>query len=102
MCGFCAFNIRTQIMQMAFFLQRVSKEQLTPNQLIASKHEMLFGKVVNFDKKETVSITVIRACLLCEYKLGTNATQAARKTRTAFGEVTGREHTAQKCFRKFV
>jgi hypothetical protein len=49
-----------------------------------------------------MSITVIRACLLYEYKLRTNAAQVAHKISKAFGEDTVSEHTAQNCFRKFV
>jgi hypothetical protein len=47
----------------------------------------------------TMSITVISACLLYKHKLGTTATQAARKVCTALGVS---ERAIQKRFRKFV
>jgi hypothetical protein len=83
-------------LQMALIRQRTSKGQVTPNQLIASKREVKFGKVVKINKKMTMSITVITVYLLCDSKLGKNATQAAHKICTAFGEDTARERTAQK------
>jgi histone-lysine N-methyltransferase SETMAR len=89
-------------LQMVLICQWPSKEQVMLNQLIASKCEVWFRKVVKTDKKKIMSITVIRACLLYEYKLGTNTTQAACKLCTAFAEVTVSERTAQKWFRKFV
>jgi hypothetical protein len=48
-----------------------------------------------------MSITVIATCLIHAYKPETNATQAARKICTVFGEDTVSQHTTQKWFRKF-
>lgn len=45
--------------------------------------------------------SVIRACLLYEFKLGSKAAVACRKIRTAFGEDVISERTAQKWFKKF-
>ncbi|XP_065674006.1 uncharacterized protein LOC136090956 [Hydra vulgaris] len=45
--------------------------------------------------------TIIRSCLLYEFKLGRNATQAAKNICTAFGEGTVSERTAQKWFQRF-
>jgi hypothetical protein len=53
--GFCVVNIRTQIMynplQMALNRRCTAKEQVKPNQLIASKREVRFSKVVKIYKK---------------------------------------------------
>ncbi|XP_065664499.1 histone-lysine N-methyltransferase SETMAR-like [Hydra vulgaris] len=45
--------------------------------------------------------TIIRSCLLYEFKLGRNVTQAAKNICTAFGEGTVSERTAQKWFQRF-
>lgn len=45
--------------------------------------------------------TLIRGCLLYEYKLGTKAAVAARKICTAFGDDAVSDRTAQKWFKKF-
>ncbi|XP_065645670.1 histone-lysine N-methyltransferase SETMAR-like [Hydra vulgaris] len=45
--------------------------------------------------------TIIRSCLLYEFKLGRNATQAAKNICTAFGEGTVSERPAQKWFQRF-
>jgi hypothetical protein len=54
-CGFYAVNIRTQIthypLQLALLCRSISKEQVTPNQLTASKREVRFGKAMKIDKK---------------------------------------------------
>ena len=44
---------------------------------------------------------VIRACILYEFKLGTNAAEASRKICTAFGEDALTSRTAQRWFKKF-
>lgn len=49
----------------------------------------------------SVSNSIIRACLLYEFKLGTNATEASIKICTAFGEGTVTPRTAQRWFKKF-
>lgn len=43
----------------------------------------------------------IRSCLLYEYKLGTNASEACRKICLAFGEDAVKERTARNWFQKF-
>jgi hypothetical protein len=37
-------------LQLALLCRRISKEQVTPNQLTASKREVRFGEVVKTDK----------------------------------------------------
>jgi [histone H3]-lysine36 N-dimethyltransferase SETMAR len=49
----------------------------------------------------SVPDSVIRACLLYEFKLGTNAAEASRKICTAFGEDAVTSRTAQRWFKKF-
>lgn len=49
----------------------------------------------------SVSNVVIRACLLYEFKLGTNAAEATRKICRAFGQNTVTERTAQNWYRTF-
>ena len=44
---------------------------------------------------------IFRACLLYEFKLGTNASSASRKLCTALGESAVSERTAQNWFQKF-
>jgi len=44
---------------------------------------------------------VIRACLLYELKLGTNAAEATRKNCRAFGQNTVTERTAQNWYSTF-
>ncbi|KHJ88895.1 hypothetical protein OESDEN_11300, partial [Oesophagostomum dentatum] len=44
---------------------------------------------------------IIRACLLCEFKLGTKAAEACRKICAAFGEGAIAERTGQKWLKKF-
>jgi transposase len=44
---------------------------------------------------------VIRACMLYEFKLGSNATAAARKICQAFGTDILNELTVQRWYRKF-
>lgn len=48
-----------------------------------------------------VNKTLIRSCVLYEYKLGTNAAEAARKICIAFGDDVVSRRTAQKWFQKF-
>ncbi|XP_026827850.1 histone-lysine N-methyltransferase SETMAR-like [Ooceraea biroi] len=49
----------------------------------------------------SVSKEVIRSCLLYEFKLGSNAAEAARKICSAFGQVSVSERTARKWFSRF-
>jgi hypothetical protein len=42
-------------LSIAFIRRSISKEQVTPNQLIASKLEVRFGKVVKIDKNNDVN-----------------------------------------------
>jgi hypothetical protein len=85
-------------LQMTLVRLHTSKEQVTPNHLIANNLEVLFCKVVKIYKNVTTSITVIRTCLLYEHELGMNATQAARNMGTVFGEDTVSGRTAQNWF----
>lgn len=48
-----------------------------------------------------VSNSIIRACLVYRFKLGTKALEACRKICAAFGESTVAERTDQKQFMKF-
>ena len=53
------------------------------------------------EKKIETPFTVIRACLLYEYKLGTNIARATRNICMVFREDTLSERTAQKWFKRF-
>jgi len=48
-----------------------------------------------------VTSKIIRVCLLCEFKLGTEVAQTARNICKTFGENTVNNHTAQNWFKKF-
>ena len=47
------------------------------------------------------NLQVIRACLLYEYKLGSNAADTTRRVNIAFGEDAIKERTVRKWFQKF-
>lgn len=86
---------------MAPFHKQCKKQNNNVDNLTSNTDQIQVHKIIKNKKRMSTHKSIVRACLLYEFKLGTKAAPAARRICAAFGEHAVSDRTAQKWFARF-